>query len=155
MLCVHSHQHLGEHTPTSTSVNERRLVYATEGGPGCCTNEGGHMPNEGGHCMNECMCWWGWALHKWGCALPNEDGEGGHAAGFGGWYLYIINEYILFVFILWCIGNGCSLIMPVIYILVYGAIENYLTNHAMELWGTMYYIVATTQHYGALWTFGS
>src|SRR5258705_212858 len=32
------------------------------------------------------------------CALPNEDGEGGHAAGFGGWYLYRINEYILFVF---------------------------------------------------------
>ena len=27
--------------------------------------------------------------------------------------------------------------------------KHYLTNHATELWGTMYYIVATTQHYGA------
>ena len=35
------------------------------------------------------------------------------------------------------------------------SIEYNLTNHAMELWGTMYYIVATTWHYRALWTSGS
>ena len=78
---------------------------------------------------------------------------------------YIIDEYTLFA-----IHSVVFGVMLLKWVWPYYACHVYLgillctmayywTNHAMELWAlcsmsTMYCTVATTQHYGALWTFG-